>query len=366
MASWSGELKLEFIRSLPKVLLHDHLDGGLRPQTIIELADSQGTPLPSQDPEALEAWFHRGAQRGNLALYLEGFRVTTSVMQTRDSLRRVAREKAEDLAADGVIYSEVRFAPILHVQGGLSVEEVVESVLEGLREGAGARDTDCRVIICAMRDMDPQVSFDMAELAVKFRDQGVVGFDIAGDETGHPPKRHLAAFQFLRRQNFNITIHAGEAFGLSSIWQAIQYCGAHRIGHATHLDEDLEDRETGRRSAGTLAQYILDKRIPLEMCLSSNVHTGAAESVASHPFPRYFQHRFRVTLNTDNCLMSATTLSDEFLLAHRHFGLGLDEVGILSLNAAKSAFLHHDARLKLINDHILPGYAAAEARLRHG
>lgn len=354
-------LNLEMVRSLPKVSLHDHLDGGLRPATIVELAQQAGVTLPCEDPAELQSWFHRGANRGSLPLYLEGFAVTTAVMQTEDSLRRVAREKAEDLIADGVVYAEIRFAPILHVDGGLNLEQVMNSVLAGFREGTYGTTLECRVIVCALRSMDADASLEAAELAVQYRDRGVVGFDLAGDESGHPPKRHLEAFQYLRRQNFNITIHAGEAFGVSSIWQAIQFCGAHRIGHATRLDEDITDRE-GSASKGTLAQYILDKRIPLEMCLSSNVHTGAVEKLEDHPFPRYFREGFRVSLNTDNTLMSATTLSDELLLAHRLFGLGLDDLEELALNSIKGAFIHFNERLQMIIGVIRPGFAKARAQ----
>ena len=359
----SSTLDLETIRRLPKVSLHDHLDGGLRPATIVELANESGVDLPTHDPEKLERWFHRGADRGSLPLYLEGFAVTTAVMQTPEMMQRVAREKAEDLAADGITYAEVRFAPALHTSRGMNLEEVVLSVRQGLQDGCQGTELECRIIICAMRNMDADSSLEMAELAVDFRDRGVVGFDIAGDEAGHPPKQHLDTFQLLHRQNFNITIHAGEAFGLSSIWQAIQYCGAHRIGHATRLDEDLEDERMGRRSAGTLAQYILDRRIPLEMCLSSNVHTGAAESIETHPFPRYFSRKYRVTLNTDNTLMSATTLSRELHLACTTFGLDLDDLETLALNGAKSAFLHHKERLSLAREKILPRYKEMRSEL---
>ncbi|MFN0058722.1 MAG: adenosine deaminase [Planctomycetota bacterium] len=356
MVSPSPSLDREFIRHLPKVHLHDHLDGGLRPTTILELASEHGIALPAAEPRELAAWFHRGAQRGSLPLYLEGFAVTTSVMQTKDALRRVARERAQDLGRDGVVYSEVRFAPILHLQRGLNLEEVVSAVLEGLEEGSRESGMVCRLIICAMRNMDSTVSLEMAELAVDFRDRGVVGFDIAGDEFGHPPKRHIEAFQYLRQQNFNITIHAGEAFGLGSIWQAIQVCGAHRVGHATRLYEDMQVRSDGTRALGTLAQYVLDKRIPLEMCLSSNVHTGAAPSFAEHPFPHYFRLGFRVVLNTDNDLMSGTNLTEEWWLAHHHYGLGVADLRVLAINGARSAFLSYTERRRILHERILPRF----------
>lgn len=354
--------ELQPIVRLPKVHLHDHLDGGLRPETIVELAREQDVDLPEHDPEKLREWFHRGANRGSLPLYLEGFAVTTACMQTEDALARVAKEHVETLAADGVVYGEVRFAPILHVDGGLNLEQVVGAVLEGIREGCGATGIDVRIIVCGMRHMDPGTTLEMAELAVDFRDRGVVGFDLAGDESGHPPKRHIDAFHFLQRQNFNITIHAGEAFGLASIWQAIQFCGAHRIGHATRLVEDLEDDPEEQRSTGALSNYIDDHRICLEMCLSSNVHTGAIDRLEGHPFPRYLRRRFRVCLNVDNYLMSATTLSREWWLARELFDLTLDELELVAVNAAKSAFSHHPERVALIADRIVPGFAEARER----
>jgi len=348
------------IRRLPKVHLHDHLDGGLRPATIVELAAEQGVDLPASDPRELEEWFHRGANRGSLPLYLEGFAVTTAVMQTEESLRRVARERVEDLAADGVIYGEVRFAPILHVDGGLNLEQVVQAVLDGTREACDRTGIDVRIIVCGMRHMEPAANLEMAELAVDFRHRGVVGYDLAGDEAGHPPKRHIEAFHYLQRENFNITIHAGEAFGLASIWQAIQYCGAHRIGHATRLVEDLEEGGDGS-GRGTLATYIDDHRICLEMCLSSNVHTGAVSRLEEHPFPNYLRRRYRVCLNVDNYLMSATTLSREWWLARELFGLGIDDFELLALNAAKGAFCHHPERVTLIEKKLRPAFARARA-----
>ena len=358
MSTLQKSLDRDAVQALPKVHLHDHLDGGLRPQTIIDLAPAAGVELASDNPEELQKWFHRGADRGSLPLYLEGFAITCGVMQTEESLRRVAREKAQDLAADGVVYSEVRFAPILHVNEGLNLEQVMNAVLAGLAEGCEGTNLETRVIVCSLRNMDARLSLEAAELAVNYRDRGVVGFDLAGDESGHPPKAHLEAFQYLLRQNFNITIHAGEAFGLSSIWQAIQYCGAHRIGHAPRLDEDIIDTE-GSESKGTLAQYILDKRIPLEMCLSSNVHTGAIDKLENHPFPRYFREGFRVALNVDNYLMSATTLTDEWMIAQDLFGLDLDDMERLAIDGAKSSFLHHHHVEQLIHSKILPAYVLA-------
>ena len=341
------------INDLPKVQLHDHLDGGLRPSTIIELAMERGIELPSSDADQLGKWFFRGADQGSLPRYLEGFAVTTSVMQDQDALVRVAKEHVESLAADGVIYGEVRFAPVLHNEQGLDPEAVLEAVLEGIASGCADTGIDVRIIVCSLRHMDPDVSLLSAKAAVTFRDRGVVGFDLAGDESGHPPAHHNDAFQFLRRSNFNITIHAGEAFGLSSIWQAIQHCGAHRIGHATRLVED--DTVPGAHR-GTLGEYILDHRIPLEMCLSSNLHTGAVSALEDHPFPRYLREGYRVGLNVDNMLMSATTLTREWQLAMDLFGLGLDDLERIAVNSMKGAFCEHSTRREVIQNQILPGF----------
>jgi adenosine deaminase len=355
----SGDL----IRSLPKVLLHDHLDGGLRPQTAIELARDQGyTALPTTDAGALADWFHRGAQRGSLPLYLEGFAHTCGVMQTTESLERVAYEMVEDMHADGVVYVETRFAPIFHTDRGLHWDDVLSAVIRGLERGRKVFGVEFGVIVCAMRNMHR--SLEMAELAVDFRDRGVVGFDLAGEEGGFPPKKHVDAFHYIQRANFNITIHAGEAFGKESIWQAIQWCGAHRIGHATRLVDDiaLDPQEPTRiLKMGDLAQYVLDKRIPLEICLTSNVDTGAAASLETHPFGVYYRHKFRVTLNTDDRLMSDTTMCKEFAVAERVFGLTLDDFERITINAMKSAFIPYDRRLDLIYNVIKPGYARARS-----
>jgi adenosine deaminase len=350
-----------FIRPLPKVLLHDHLDGGLRPQTIVELAREQAyRDLPTSDAGELAAWFHRGAQRGSLPMYLEGFAHTTGVMQTAEALERVAYEMVEDMHGDGVVYVETRFAPLFHTNRGLHEDEVVSAVLKGLERGRDDFGVEYGLILCAMRNL--RKSLETAELAVDFRDRGVVGFDLAGEEGGYPPKKHIDAFHFIQRENFNITVHAGEAFGKESIWQAIQWCGAHRIGHATRLIEDigldLHD-PTKIVRMGSLAQYILDKRIPLEMCLSSNVHTGAAESLEQHPFGVYHRYGFRVTLNTDDRLMSDTTMTKELGIASRVFALDLDQLEKITINAMKSAFAPYKRRIHLIYNRIKPGYAAA-------
>src|SRR5271155_474487 len=348
----------EQLRTLPKVLLHEHLDGVLRPQTVIELANgAKYSELPTNDPQALANWFHQGANKGSLAKYLEGFAHTIAVMQTEEALERVAYEQVEDLSRDGVVYFENRFAPIFHTRNGLTHQQVVSAVLKGLERGRKAFGVSSGLIICAMRNMN--VSLEMAELAVDFRDRGVVGFDLAGEEGGYPPKKHVDAFHYIQRMNFNITIHAGEGYGKESIWQAIQYCGAHRIGHGTRLIEDIAIADGKAVKLGDLAQYVLDKRIPLEICLISNVHTGAAASVAEHPFKIFYQEKFRVTLNTDNRLMSDTSMTQEFTAAAEAFGLTLDDFEKITINAMKSAFLPYKERCGVIYSIIKPGYAKA-------
>ncbi len=353
----------ETIHKAPKVELHDHLDGGLRPSTVLELAHQYNVPVPEEDPKALAEWFVRGSRRKSLALYLETFEVTVSVLQTQEALRRVAREAMEDLAADNVVYAEIRFAPSLHRRKGLKGEEIVSAVLEGLEEGRRATGVEYGLLICAMRGQSAALSREAAELAVAFRDRGVVGFDLAGDEVGNPPRKHLDAFQYIRNQNFNITIHAGEAFGVESIWQAIQVCGAHRIGHGVRLVEDMITDGQTIRSMGSLSHFIQDRRIPMEVCLSSNVGTGAAQDFASHSFPIFFRNHFRVFLSTDNRLVSGTTLTDEYDIAARTYGLTLDDIEKLNINAMKSAFIHHEQKLDLIYNTIKTGYTALRQEL---
>jgi adenosine deaminase len=350
------------LAGLPKVLLHEHLDGVLRPQTVIDLAkETNYTGLPTGDATALGQWFHQGANKGSLAKYLEGFAHTIAVMQTEEALERVAYEQAEDLRNDGVVYFETRFAPVFHTRKGLTHQQVVSAVLKGLERGRKDFGTVSGLIICAMRNMD--VSLEMAELAVDFRERGVVGFDLAGEEGGYPPKKHVDAFHYIQRQNFNITIHAGEGYGKESIWQAIQYCGAHRIGHGTRLIDDIAVADGKVVKLGDLAQYVLDKRIPLEICLISNVHTGATPSLAEHPFKILYQEKFRVTLNTDNRLMSDTTMTQEFEAAAETFGLSLDDFEKITINAMKSAFLPYRQRCDLIYTVIKPGYAKVRESL---
>ena len=346
----------EALRAAPKVLLHDHLDGGLRPSTVIDLAAEQGYhELPTDDPDDLGRWFTAGADRGDLALYLEGFRHTVAVMQTREALARVARECAADLAADGVIYAEVRYAPELHLQGDLDLDAVVDAVTAGFREGAAGTDLTIYSILTAMRSAAQSES--IADLAVRHRGRGVVGFDIAGAEKGNPPTLHLAAFDHVRHSNFHITIHAGEGFGLPSIWEALQWCGAERLGHGVRIVDDI-DTSGGDPVLGPLAAYVRDRRIPLEMCPTSNVHTGAAPSLAGHPIGLLRRLGFRVTVSTDNRLMSGVSLSGELAALVDAFGWGWADVQWLTINAMKSAFAHFDERLDLINGRIKPGFAA--------
>ncbi len=353
---------LELVQRMPKVCLHEHLDGSLRPATVLELArDSGYEGLPCDEAEALGRWFFAGANRKNLALYLEGFRHTIAVLQSEAALERAAYECLEDAAREHVVYAELRFAPHFHTRGGLGLDAVMLSVLRGLRRASADHEVGFGLIVCALRNEDPELSIKLVELALAYREQGCVGFDLAGEEAGHPAKEHLRAFQLAKRMNFSITIHAGESFGPESIWQALQYCGAHRIGHGTRLVEDLVLYEGQVIKKGPLAQYVLDHRIPLEVCLSSNVHTGACEDLASHPFPLFHRLGFRLTLNTDNRLMSRTTMSEEYHHAVRAFGLSLDDLETLSINGMKSAFAHFDYRCRLIYDRIKSGFNALRA-----
>ena len=347
---------LDRIREAPKVLLHDHLDGGLRPATIVELADETGYDgLPTSDPEQLAAWMTVGADRKDLLLYLDTFSHTVGVMQTREALVRVAQECAEDLAADGIVYAEVRFAPEQHLEEGLTLDEVVEAVQEGFRRGSERRGIRVGTLLTAMRTAAR--SLEIAELAVRWRDRGVVGFDIAGAEAGYPPTRHLDAFDHVRRANFHLTIHAGEAFGPPSIWEALQLCGAERLGHGVRLVDDIEVGVGGRARLGRLAHLVRDRRVPLELCPTSNVHSGAAGSIEEHPIGLLMDLKFRVTVNTDNRLMSATSLSQELAQLVVAFGIGWDRIARLTINAMKSAFIPFDERVEMLDRVIRPAYA---------
>src|SRR6478735_2358597 len=346
------------IRLAPKVLLHDHLDGGLRPATVLELADQIGHVLPAGDADSLGRWFAESADSGSLVRYLETFDHTVAVMQTEAAIERVARECVADLAADGVVYAEVRYAPEQHVTRDLTLDQVVGSVRSGFEAGmvdAGGRIV-VRQLLTAMRHQAR--SREIAELSVAWREAGVVGFDIAGAEAGFPPTRHLDAFEYLQRESSHFTIHAGEAFGLPSIWEAIQWCGADRLGHGVRIIDDITVNDDGTVELGRLAAYVRDQRIPLEMCPASNVQTGAAASIAEHPIGLLTNLRFRVTVNTDNRLMSQTSMTEEMWSLVEAFGYTLDDLRWFTINAMKSAFLPFDERLAIIDDVIKPGYAA--------
>ena len=344
------------VRRAPKVLLHDHLDGGVRPATVIDLARESGYDgLPTTDPDDLAAWFTAGAARGDLVLYLEGFDHTVGVMQTPEALERVAAECAEDLADDGVVYAEIRFAPEQHLEAGLTLDQVVEAVLAGLRRGATDRPVTVGLLLSAMRTAAN--SADIAELALRHRDAGVVGFDIAGSESGSPPSRHLDAFRRIAEANHHITIHAGESFGLPSIWEALQFCGAERLGHGVRIVDDIELGSDGEARLGRVAHLVRDRRVPLELCPTSNVHSGAAKSIEEHPVGLLMDLKFRITVNTDNRLMSATSLSQEFDQLVNTFGIGWDRIARLTINAMKSAFVPFDERVELLDRVIRPAYA---------
>jgi adenosine deaminase len=361
MTAMSAPLRLDAIKQAPKALLHDHLDGGLRPATVIDIAGQTGyDDLPATDVDELTRWFHTQSHSGSLERYLEPFSHTVAVMQTPESLHRVAYECVEDLSADSVVYAEIRFAPELHINRGLSFDEVVDAVLAGFADGEKAaasagRPIVVRCLVTAMRHA--ALSREIAELAIRFRDKGVVGFDIAGAEAGYPPTRHLDAFDYMRDNNARFTIHAGEAFGLPSIHEAIASCGADRLGHGVRIVDDIEVAEDGEVRLGRLASILRDKRIPLELCPSSNVQTGAVRSIAEHPFDLLARARFRVTVNTDNRLMSDTTMSNEMQALVDAFGYGWTDLARFTINAMKSAFIPFDERLAIIDEVIKPRFA---------
>ena len=367
----------DVVARAPKAVLHDHLDGGLRPATVVELAAEIGHPLPAGTSGDLALWFRRSADSGSLVRYLETFTHTVAVMQHRGHLVRVARECTLDLAADGVVYAEIRYAPELHTEAGLDLDDVVVAVTEGFTEGsalAAEAGHSIRVVSLLTAMRHAANSLQIAELAVRHRDAGVVGFDIAGAEAGYPPSRHLAAFDYMHRENMHVTIHAGEAFGLPSIWEAVQVCGTDRLGHGVRIVDDITvldgaattgttGREAQARPAarpmarlGRLAGWVRDRRIPLEMAPSSNVMTGAAASIAEHPITLLKDLRFRVTLNTDNRLMSGTSMTREMQLLVDEAGYGWAELRWLTVNAIKSAFIPFDERLALIEGVVKPAY----------
>ncbi len=363
----SQELTLEIIKTLPKVVLHDHLDGGVRPATIAELAKENGyDKLPTQDPTELAKWFRNACDSGSLEKYLEAFVHTVGVMQTKAAIERVSFEAVEDLANDGVVYAEIRMAPELLQERGLSLDEIVEQMLLGFQRGEKemaqlGKEIKVGLLLTAMRTAAR--SSEIAQLAIKWRDRGVVGFDIAGKEAGYPPTRHLDAFDAIRQANFHMTIHAGEAFGLPSIWEAVQICGTDRLGHGVRIVDDITFDSKNQPILGAMAAYVRDRRVPLEMCPSSNVQTGAAKSIKEHPITLLKNLQFRVTVNTDNRLMSDTFMSKEMYLLVQEAGFTLKDLQWLSVNAMKSAFIPFDERLTLINQVIKPRYAKAAKEL---
>jgi adenosine deaminase len=322
------QLPLSFFERLPKTDLHVHLDGSLRIETILELASEQGVKLPADTREGLLGAMNCGVRTGSLVEYLKAFDITLRVLQTEGSLVRVAYELCEDAAQENVRYMEIRYAPMLHTQKGLRLTAVVEAVLSGIARAREELGIHAKVIICGIRNISPESSLEMARLAVAYKNRGVVGFDLAGAEYDHPPKHHRDAFELIRKNNINSTIHAGEAFGPESIAQAIHVCGAHRIGHGCRLWEN-----------GDLLAYVNDHRIPLECCPSSNVQTGAVPELGRHPIKLYQDLGLRVTVNTDNRLVTDTSVSRELFLCHTQLGMTLPEIKHVVLNGFKAAFL---------------------------
>lgn len=352
------------IKRVPKALLHDHLDGGLRPETIIEIAQQIGyKKLPTDDPKKLADWFEESCNSHSLVRYLETFSHTIAVMQSKEAIVRVSRECAIDLARDGVVYAEVRGAPELFTEQGLTLDQVVEATLEGYKQGmaeAASEGNKIRVesLLCGMRQNNR--SQEAAAAVVKYRDKGVVGFDIAGPEDGFPPTNQLETFEYLRKENAHFTIHAGEAYGLPSIWEAIQICGAERLGHGVRIIDDI-DFSGDKPKLGPLASYVRDRRIPLELCPTSNLQTGAAKTYSEHPIGMLAKLRFRVTLNTDNRLMSRTSMSNEMSECVKSFGWKFADLQRVTVNALKSSFIPFEERLEIIEKVVKPAYAAISA-----
>jgi adenosine deaminase len=352
------------IKRVPKALLHDHLDGGLRPETIIEIAQQIGyKKLPTNDPKQLGDWFEESCNSHSLVRYLETFSHTIAVMQSKEAIIRVSRECAIDLARDGVVYAEVRGAPELFTEQGLTLDQVVEATLEGYKQGmaeAAREGNKIRVesLLCGMRQNDR--SQEAAAAVVKYRNKGVVGFDIAGPEDGFPPTNQLETFEYLRKENAHFTIHAGEAYGLPSIWEAIQICGAERLGHGVRIIDDI-DFSGDKPRLGPLASYVRDRRIPLELCPTSNLQTGAAKTYSEHPIGMLAKLRFRVTLNTDNRLMSRTSMSNEMSECVKSFGWKFADLQRVTVNALKSSFIPFEERLEIIEKVVKPAYAAISA-----
>jgi adenosine deaminase len=348
------EVTEELLHALPKTDLHCHLDGSMRLKTILELAEEQKVKLPADNVEGLAKAIHMGQVCKSLEEYLVAFDVTLSVLQTAEALYRAAYELAVDAAAENVRYLEVRYSPALHLQKGLKMTTVIDSVLEGLRAAKRETGIKCGVIVCGIRHINPQTSMRLAELSVAYKNRGVIGFDLAGAEASFPAKDHKEAFQLILKNNVNCTAHAGEAFGPESIGQAIHYLGAHRIGHGTRLRED-----------GDLLNYVNDHRIPLEVCPSSNVQTGAVPSLAAHPLKFYFDYGLRVTINTDNRLITDTTVTQELWLAHKELGLELEDLTTIIVSGFKSAFMPFREKqdmLRAVNQEIATTLAAFQKK----
>jgi adenosine deaminase len=362
--SLSNTPSIDQIKRVPKALLHDHLDGGLRPATIIEIAEKIGyKKLPTHNPVELGKWFEEACNSHSLVRYLETFSHTVAVMQTQEAIIQVARECAIDLARDGVVYAEVRGAPELFTEQGLSIEQVVEATTEGYKQGmaeAAKEGKKIRVesLLCGMRQAAR--SQETAEAVVKYRDKGVVGFDIAGPEDGFPPTKQLETFEYLRRENAHFTIHAGEAYGLPSIWEAIQICGAERLGHGVRIIDDI-DFSGATPKLGRLSSYVRDRRIPLELCPTSNLQTGAVKTYKDHPIGVLAKLRFRITLNTDNRLMSNTSMSHEMTECVKAFDWKFVDLQRVTVNALKSSFIPFEERLEIIEKVVKPAYLAIAA-----
>lgn len=344
-------------KRLPKAVLHEHLDGGLRVETVLELADAAGyRGLPSHDIEQLRTWFHQG-RSGSLERYLEAFAHTVAVMQTEEAISRVAYESVRDLADDGVVYAEIRFAPSLNTVGGLSREAVLEAAWDGVRQGVAEGGIVVGgLIVCAMRqDVD---SVEVARIAARAAGRSVIGFDLAGPEAGFPPDAHLEACRIAREAGLGLTIHGGEGDGAHSMWRAIALCGAMRIGHGVHVADDTEFNGTEIGHLGRFARSVRDHQVPLEVAISSNLHTGSYPTLGEHPFGALFHNGFNVSINTDNRLMSGVTLSDEYALASEQFGLSLEDLGQITVAAIDAGFGDHRERRRLIDEVVKPAYAA--------
>ena len=343
----------ELIHKLPKTDLHVHLDGSVRTETIIDLAKEHNIKLPTMDVAELRKLIVCGEHTVSLDDYLRGFHIVNLVLQNKEGLRRAAYELAEDAARENVRYMEVRYSPILHTNSGLKLTEISQAVIDGLKKGERDFGIQTGVIICGIRNMDPTTSLKLAELAIAFKNKGVIAFDLAGGEYNHPAKDHKEAFDLALKNNLNITIHAGEAYGPESIHQALHYCGTHRIGHGTRLVED-----------GDLLNYVNDHRIPLEICIKSNLHTKAVPNIKSHPIDFYIDYGLRVTINTDNRTISDTTVTDEYMLAIEKLGLDYSTVKNVILNGFKSAFMPYKERVRLINQTLKEIEDIEEAELK--